>query len=108
MSDGLTHDECHQAAANFGIDLTCGECASVFYTGHSSADHGDDCKTIPVLRERVRLTVEFADPVPPDVMPMIDGRSFRCSCGCNVFRHPEGEPLVFVCNGCRARYRGER
>lgn len=46
-------------------------------------------------------------PVPPDVMPMINGRSFRCECGCNVFRHPEGEPLVFVCNSCSARFRGE-
>lgn len=55
----------------------------------------------------VRLASELA-PVPPDVMPMIDGRSFRCSCGCNVFRHPEGEPMVFVCNACRARYRGEK
>ena len=46
-------------------------------------------------------------PQPPDVMPMIDGKSFRCECGANVFRHPPGEPLIYVCNACRARYRGE-
>lgn len=45
--------------------------------------------------------------VPEDIMPMIDGRSFRCDCGANVFRHPEGEPLVFVCNSCQTRFRGE-
>lgn len=42
------------------------------------------------------------------VMPRIAGetRSFRCECGANVFRSPEDEPLVFICNGCDARYIG--
>ncbi len=43
----------------------------------------------------------------PDVMPVVGGKPFRCDCGCNVFRHPEGEPLVFACNSCGERWRGE-
>lgn len=42
-----------------------------------------------------------------DVMVYVDGatRSFRCDCGCNVFRkHPGGR---YQCNSCRAVYVGE-
>lgn len=58
---------------------------------------------------RCRDGVRRAQPtlIPKDVVPRINGQSFRCDCGCNVFRHPEGEPLVFVCNACGDRYRGE-
>lgn len=47
---GLTYAECEAAARNWGIDLTCGECASIFYTGHSSASHDVGCKTEIVER----------------------------------------------------------
>lgn len=43
----------------------------------------------------------------PDVMPKVDGKAFRCDCGCNVFKNPKGEPHVYVCNACGDRYRGE-
>lgn len=37
-------------------------------------------------------------------------RSFRCEeCGCNVFRKPQPytDPLLYKCNGCGTRWRGE-
>lgn len=37
--EGLTYEECAQAAANFGIDLKCGACASIFYTGGTAVLH---------------------------------------------------------------------
>lgn len=46
-------------------------------------------------------------PDPIDHMLYLDGskQSYRCTCGCNVFR--EVEPGVFTCNACQARYRVE-
>ena len=37
----------------------------------------------------------------------IDGQTFRCVCGCNVFRHPVGKLSIYVCNSCAYRYKGE-
>lgn len=53
LTVGLTLDECHAAAANIGVDLNCGECASHFYTGGSSATHELTCKTMPLIRQRM-------------------------------------------------------
>jgi hypothetical protein len=47
---------------------------------------------------------------PPEmenVMPRVDGKSFRCEeCGANVFRRAKGSTM-YVCNGCGAKYHGE-
>lgn len=45
-SGGLTYEQCDQAAANFGIDMKCGSCASIFYTGFGGYSHDAACKTI--------------------------------------------------------------
>ena len=37
----------------------------------------------------------------------VQGRLFRCECGCNVFHHPKGKPSVYVCNACALKYTGE-
>ncbi len=43
------------------------------------------------------------------VMVRIDGKTFRCTCGCNVFRKPDPtDAKLFVCNSCGARFRGEK
>jgi hypothetical protein len=46
-------------------------------------------------------------PPPPleQVMPVVGGRPFRCSCRANVFTK-QGE--IFTCNGCGAKYQGIR
>jgi hypothetical protein len=36
---GLTDDELRIALANVGVDITCGACAELFYTGHYNAKH---------------------------------------------------------------------
>ena len=43
----------------------------------------------------------------PDKMLYVGGSktSFRCDCGCNVFR--EIRPRTYRCNSCSALYRGE-
>ena len=43
-----------------------------------------------------------------NVMPKINGKCFRCECGCNVFHHPTEDDLLFECNSCEEWYRGER
>lgn len=40
------------------------------------------------------------------VMPKINSKAFRCDCGANVFT--EVEPLRYKCNGCGARWIGEK
>jgi len=42
---------------------------------------------------------------PRQVLPQVDGKSFRCECGANVFT--EISPLHYRCNGCRLMYAGE-
>lgn len=47
--------------------------------------------------------VEFG---PEDYMPKVKGKSFRCDCGCNVFKKSvEGQ--AYKCNACEAIYQGE-
>ena len=43
-----------------------------------------------------------------DVMAIVDGKAFRCECGCNVFRNPVGKPSVYHCNSCGDMYAGEK
>lgn len=40
--------------------------------------------------------------------PRIDGKMFRCSCGCNVFHKPNKKDLdLYKCNGCGTLYESE-
>lgn len=40
--------------------------------------------------------------------PRINGKIFRCSCGCNVFSKPNDQNLdLYECNGCGALYEAE-
>lgn len=64
MNDGLTHEQLVVACANIGYDLTCGQCASVFYTGTGIYPHDETCKT---PKAPGRLTVEVSGPPLPDV-----------------------------------------
>jgi hypothetical protein len=50
------------------------------------------------------------DDVVPNVMPKINGKSFRCDCGCNVFcQTSETEiEIRYTCNACGDRWVGER
>jgi hypothetical protein len=41
-----------------------------------------------------------------DVMLQIEGKSFRCECGCNVFRK-ELNGTLYKCNACGSLYNGE-
>lgn len=43
-----------------------------------------------------------------DFMPRVGGakHSFRCQCGCNVFKKDKQES-VYKCNGCDTIYEGE-
>lgn len=74
----------------------------------SFPQHHDACV---VLAEAVMVTepprLEGLDPA--DRMIFLNGseRSFRCSCGGNVFKQVTGQPNRFACNGCNARYTGE-
>lgn len=38
-------------------------------------------------------------------MPKINGVSFRCDCGCNVFTKVEND--IYICNSCELRYHGQ-
>ena len=42
---GLTEEELVVACKNVGVDLTCGACAGVFYTGSGLGEH--TCSTKP-------------------------------------------------------------
>lgn len=64
------------------------------------------------LIDRIDAYLKDDDATPSDTlteeqfMPRIDGKSFRCECGCNVFKKLVQRPNIFVCNGCANRYEG--
>lgn len=56
------------------------------------------------MSESNRTTEQRAE----DVIVKIDGKSFRCACGANVFHHPNGDDKsIYKCNACGEMYRGE-
>ncbi len=57
MRDGLTHEELVVACRNIGYDLTCGQCASVFYTGAGTYPHDDTCGTPGTSNGNVEITM---------------------------------------------------
>lgn len=37
----------------------------------------------------------------------INGKNFKCSCGCNVFHKPDDTKLeLYQCNACGTQYQG--
>lgn len=42
-----------------------------------------------------------------DIMVEVEGKSFRCDCGSNVFHHPLEVPEKYRCNGCGSPWTGE-
>jgi len=94
----------------FRIDLDGGDRLVIQYDArmHMLCDyHGEHCA------EGKRYTfAEFMDSLTPepkwvDVMPVVDGKRFRCECGCNVFHHFNGNPNQYECNACSNVYEGE-
>lgn len=64
-----------------------------------------------ILRETAKKAIWISEQplVPEDTMAYVNGDKFHCEdCGCNIFRHPVDDPMVFVCNACEARYIGEK
>lgn len=46
------------------------------------------------------------DTKPEQVMPKINGKHYRCECGCNVFARTG--PSRLECNGCQAKFSTEQ
>lgn len=40
----LSYDELKVACAHFDIDLECGQCASIFFTGSGTSEHNNGCE----------------------------------------------------------------
>ena len=40
----------------------------------------------------------------PNVTLTIEGKSYRCGCGCNVFGHINYDKNRYKCNGCKATF----
>ena len=44
----------------------------------------------------------------PGIMPVVNGKTFICSCGCNVFHKPyKTQQNLYCCNACGILYEGE-
>ena len=54
LKAGLSHEELEMACANFGIDLTCGACASQFFTSYGGYEHEATCKTQNAQEWKIR------------------------------------------------------
>lgn len=48
---GLTYEQLVIACSNIGYDLTCGACASLFYTGYGVYPHTSSCFSQPSKEE---------------------------------------------------------
>lgn len=81
---GLTCDEILAACRNLGYDLTCGQCASVFYTGAGTCPHDSSCSTTFV---NVRALQRFRCPVHGlGVKADEDGCCATCGLDCEVWQ----------------------
>lgn len=45
-----TQKDLERACLNIGYDITCGECASRFYTGTGGYAHSEECKTLERMK----------------------------------------------------------
>ena len=41
------------ACKNIGYDLTCGQCAAVFYTGFGNYPHAENCATVELQNDTI-------------------------------------------------------
>ena len=39
----------------------------------------------------------------PNILVTVEGKNFRCQCGCNVFHHLDDDD-IFICNSCNSEY----
>lgn len=58
----------------------------------------------PLSATDVLATKGWHDVRRRQVQPRVDGKPFRCECGCNVFTRSGN---IFQCNACRTKYEGE-
>jgi hypothetical protein len=60
-----------------------------------------------------RLGTKKEEESKPDFMPKVNGKSFKCDCGCNVFKkgprrpHHKKNEEQYICNSCGSEYIGE-
>jgi len=43
----------------------------------------------------------------PNCLLKVEGKPFRCSCGCNVFHHPTNDADLYECNACGTQYEAD-
>ena len=49
----------------------------------------------------------IAEAVGKSVMLKVDGKPFRCQCGCNVMHRVSGDRDLYQCNACELQYEGQ-
>jgi hypothetical protein len=62
-----------------------------------------DCECTPLTGCQGRCVLEDIDR-----FVHVNGESFRCDCGGNLFRKFKHQKLRYKCNSCGATYTGER
>lgn len=43
-------------------------------------------------------------PEVPNTMITVDGKKFRCICGCNVFHKMKKDDDIYICNACGSEF----
>ena len=64
-----------------------------------------DVNVRPSVADRYAQPVTLADGSIQNFMLRINGKPYRCDCGCNVFHKPDRRYLdLYECNGCEQRF----
>ena len=56
LCEAALHEQFDQlvvACKNIGYDLTCGQCAAVFYTGWGNYPHSENCSTVALQNDQI-------------------------------------------------------
>lgn len=62
----------------------------------------------PPVADRYAEAVRLPDGSIENFTIRINGRLFKCNCGCNVFHKPDRKHLnIYECNACKTRFEGE-
>lgn len=56
-------------------------------------------------KDELPVPVRDEDGALKQTMLKVNGKRFRCECGCNVFHQPDStRPHIYECNGCELNY----
>ena len=99
-SAGATVISAHGMTGRSEAEFECTEDHGTMYHYEADDEHWTQQPGQPEPVDLVAMCAGLDDKI-----LKLNGETYRCKCGCNVFRNPA--PTQYVCNSCRAIFTAE-